>query len=89
MSALLNLHADIARELFLEYVIQQPENAKEAARSAIAVADIFIEEYAARTPILPAGEIVKEQRGCGVCFGSGGKDNRPCKICFGTGKLPV
>jgi len=89
MSALLNLHADVARELFLDYVAQQPGAIREAARAAIESADIFIEEYAARTPVLPASEIVKKQKGCRTCFGSGGKIGQPCKVCLGTGKLPV
>ena len=89
MSALLNLHADVARELFLEYMVQQPGNAKEAALAAIEGADTFIEVYAARTPTLPFGELVKKQKGCGACFGSGGKIGQPCRVCGGSGKVPV
>jgi DnaJ-class molecular chaperone len=88
MSALLNLHADVARELFLEYVIQQPGSVKEAARAAIEGANIFIEEYAARTPISATVEHAR-MKGCRVCFGSGGKVGKPCKACGGTGKVPA
>lgn len=84
MSSVLNLHADIARELYLEYMVQQPGNAREAARAAIEGADIFVEEYAARMPAEPVG---KKLKGCRACFGSGGKIGAPCKVCKGGGKV--
>jgi hypothetical protein len=86
MSAVLNLHADIARELYLEYMVQQPGSAREAARAAIEGADIFVEEYAARTPDDPASKS-KKLKGCRACYGSGGKIGVPCKVCKGVGKV--
>lgn len=89
MSGLLNLHADIARELYIEYVINQPGNEACAATAAISAADIFIQEYAMRTPVMPAGDLTVKQKGCGACFGSGGKIGKPCRVCAGSGKVPA
>jgi DnaJ-class molecular chaperone len=87
MSGALNLHADIARELFLEYMAQQPGNAQEAARAAIEGADTFIEAYAKRGAVADEPAAPKKLKGCKACFGSGGKVGMPCKVCAGTGKV--
>lgn len=89
MSGVLDLHADIARELFLDYMTQQPGNAQAAAEAAIAGADTFIEAYAAREKpyMVHESQAPKKLKGCKICFGSGGKVGAPCKACNGVGKV--
>lgn len=90
MSALLDAHIEIARERFLDLMATDREGEPHHwAQIAIIQADVFIEEYAKRTPILPAGTVVMKTKGCGVCFGSGGKANNPCKACGGSGRVQV
>lgn len=92
MSALLDVHVEIARERFLELLAQKPGTERESAQAAIRAADVFVEEYASRTTshlaeIPPSYKIGQKLKGCPTCFGSGGPANRPCKACSGSGRV--
>lgn len=91
-------HLDIAKERFLELMVEDPKRDIGAAVDlAIMQANIFDEKYRQTSygyvpQALAYGEVVSQQKkmkGCKACFGSGGKVGMPCQICGGSGKVPA
>jgi DnaJ-class molecular chaperone len=80
---LTTIHAEIAKERFLDLLATGGMTSKAAADIATADANAFVRGY---RPIAPP---VEEERtkGCPACFGSGGKRNSPCHTCTGTGRV--
>lgn len=80
------VHREIAKERFLELMAQEPKSdPTTTAVLAIGHADAFVRAYAACGQI--EAPLVKKQKGCKACFGSGGKSSEPCKVCHGTGRV--
>lgn len=80
------MHADIAKERFLE-LMAAGLKAEQAADTAIVEADIFMTCYEARKP--DAQPASKKTKGCRACHGSGGKIGDPCRVCNGSGRVPA
>jgi DnaJ-class molecular chaperone len=77
------IHAEIAKERFLDLMSSGGLTSKAAVDIATADANAFVRGY---RPIAPATEEAA-QKGCPACFGSGGKRTDPCKRCDGTGRV--
>jgi len=77
------LHAEIAKERFLDLMSAGTMTSKAAADVATADANAFVRGY--RPITTPASE--DRQKGCRACHGSGGKQNDPCRVCGGTGRV--
>ncbi|HUA79386.1 MAG TPA: hypothetical protein VL997_03365 [Dyella sp.] len=80
---LATIHAEIAKERFLDLMASGDIPSKAAADIATADANAFVRGY---RPLAPAAE-GERQKGCPACFGSGGKRDTPCKRCAGTGRV--
>lgn len=99
--SLFTLHSDIAKELFIGFVLDRPhDSCKALAKEAIEIADTFTEEYQLHQRAAQSQQqesalnsmsasIVPTDKlmGCRKCFGSGGKRDDPCATCNGTGKV--
>jgi len=77
------IHAEIAKERFLDLMASGGIASKAAADIATADANAFVRGY---RPLAPPAE-AERQKGCPACFGSGGKRGTPCKQCAGTGRV--
>jgi DnaJ-class molecular chaperone len=77
------IHAEIAKELFLDLMTNSQADPEIAAQAAIEQADTFVFVYQQRAMEPDAPKL----KGCPTCFGSGGKRSAPCKQCNGTGKV--
>jgi len=77
------IHAEIAKERFLDLMASGGITSKAAADIATTDADAFARGY---RPLAQPAE-GERQKGCPACFGSGGKRRTPCKHCAGTGRV--
>lgn len=80
------LHADVAKELYLDMMAGGVLSAGDCASNSIREADVFI------GCLLQSRYQAVEQaktKGCAACYGSGGKRNKPCVACNGSGRVAV
>lgn len=77
------IHAEIAKELFLDLMTNTQADPEIAAQTAIEHANTFVFFYDQRAMETVAPKL----KGCPACFGSGGKRGNPCRQCNGTGKV--
>ena len=80
---LATIHAEIAKERFLDIMADKSVPPVAAAVTAIQQADKFLMVYRQSGQEFPE----RRQKGCRSCFGSGGKKDAPCKVCNGKGKV--
>lgn len=77
------IHAEIAKERYLDLLSSTSIQAEYAVKIATSDADIFVATYRPHGEVQSSGRL----KGCQACFGSGGSPRSPCKKCSGTGRV--